>query len=50
MVGELGQVRIEVGAVNLLEGRPNPPVQLRPPTGLELAVQRVAHEDVLERE
>ena len=49
-MGELGEVRIEVAAVNLLEGGADPPVQLRPPARFELAVQRIAHEHVLEGE
>ncbi len=50
VVGELGEVRIEVAAMHLFEGGADSPVQLCPPARFELAIQRVADEDVLERE
>ena len=50
VMGELGEVRVEIAAMRLFEGGADAPVQLGPPARFELAIQRVADEDVLERE
>ena len=47
---ELGEVRIGITSVDLLERAADAPVQLRPPTRFELAVQGVADKNVLEGE
>ena len=50
VMSEFGKVRIEIASVDFLEGVADTPVQLRPPARFELAIQRVAYQDVLEGE